>query len=54
MAHTAIKVPGDHFTILEAQAPSTARAVHEWLSRQTGPSQIRGPAQSRSADQLRH
>ena len=31
LPHDSIEVPGDHFTILEAHAASTARAVHEWL-----------------------
>jgi acyl transferase domain-containing protein/acyl carrier protein len=31
-AHTAIDVPGHHFTIMEERAQETARAVREWLS----------------------
>jgi thioesterase domain-containing protein len=31
-AHTAIDVPGDHFTVLEEHAESTAQAVQDWLS----------------------
>jgi thioesterase domain-containing protein/NADP-dependent 3-hydroxy acid dehydrogenase YdfG/aryl carrier-like protein len=30
--HTAIDVAGDHFTMMEAHAEATARAVQEWLS----------------------
>ncbi len=29
--HAAVEVPGDHFTMMEEHASSTARAVHEWL-----------------------
>jgi len=29
--HTAVDVPGDHFTVLEAHADSTAQAVQEWV-----------------------
>ncbi|MFG3016110.1 type I polyketide synthase [Streptomyces cinerochromogenes] len=28
------KVPGDHFTIVEDDAPAVARSVHDWLTRQ--------------------
>ncbi len=31
-AHAAIDVPGDHFTVLEECADSTARAAHGWLA----------------------
>ncbi|MFD0904813.1 type I polyketide synthase [Actinomadura sediminis] len=30
-AHTSIRVPGDHFTMMEAHASSTAGAVEDWL-----------------------
>ncbi len=30
--HTAVDVAGDHFTMMEAHAEATARAVQEWLS----------------------
>ncbi|WP_228535124.1 SDR family NAD(P)-dependent oxidoreductase [Nocardia sp. BSTN01] len=33
LPHTVVDVPGDHFTILEEHAASTARAVREWLDR---------------------
>ena len=29
--HCAVDVPGDHFTIMEAHASATARAVEDWL-----------------------
>ncbi|MFI2215081.1 SDR family NAD(P)-dependent oxidoreductase, partial [Streptomyces sp. NPDC020141] len=29
--HTAVDVPGNHFTMMEEHAPTTARAVEEWL-----------------------
>ncbi|MFE3940173.1 hypothetical protein ACFXPJ_42140, partial [Streptomyces goshikiensis] len=32
LPHTEITVPGDHFTLLEGHARSTARTVHDWLS----------------------
>ncbi|WP_158891504.1 type I polyketide synthase [Amycolatopsis anabasis] len=31
LPHTAIDIPGDHFSILEKYADSTARAVEQWL-----------------------
>ncbi|MFE6667506.1 type I polyketide synthase [Streptomyces sp. NPDC057697] len=31
LPHTGITVPGDHFTMLEEHARTTALAVHEWL-----------------------
>ncbi|WP_322869498.1 type I polyketide synthase [Streptomyces goshikiensis] len=32
LPHTEITVPGDHFTLLEGHARSTARTVHDWLA----------------------
>ncbi|HWH94448.1 MAG TPA: SDR family NAD(P)-dependent oxidoreductase [Baekduia sp.] len=31
--HTAVDVPGTHLTILEDHAPTTARAIDDWLAR---------------------
>lgn len=31
LPHAEITVPGDHFTMLEEHARSTALAIHEWL-----------------------
>ncbi|MFE9462047.1 type I polyketide synthase, partial [Streptomyces californicus] len=31
LPHTAVDVPGDHFTMMEDHAPSTAGTVHDWL-----------------------
>jgi len=31
-AHTTLDVPGNHFTMMEAHAADTARAVREWLA----------------------
>ncbi|MGW7825076.1 alpha/beta fold hydrolase, partial [Streptomyces puniciscabiei] len=31
LPHEQVKVPGNHFSLLERDAASTARAVHEWL-----------------------
>jgi thioesterase domain-containing protein/acyl carrier protein len=31
-AHTVVDVPGTHFTMMESQATTTARAVREWLA----------------------
>ncbi len=31
--HTAVDVPGDHFTILEDHAPTTAKTIRDWLTR---------------------
>ncbi|MDQ0841386.1 acyl transferase domain-containing protein/thioesterase domain-containing protein/short-subunit dehydrogenase/acyl carrier protein [Streptomyces sp. V1I6] len=31
LEHTAVDVPGNHFTMMEEHAPTTARAVEEWL-----------------------
>lgn len=31
LPHTEITVPGDHFTMLEEHARTTALAIHEWL-----------------------
>ncbi|TMU98191.1 SDR family NAD(P)-dependent oxidoreductase [Streptomyces sp. DASNCL29] len=36
LEHTRLEVPGNHFTLLEEHAESTALAVHEWLYRQFG------------------
>ncbi|MFF1698096.1 SDR family NAD(P)-dependent oxidoreductase, partial [Streptomyces sp. NPDC058257] len=33
LEHTAIDVPGNHFTVMEEHSRSTARAVEEWLDR---------------------
>ncbi len=30
--HTEVTVPGDHFTVLEEHAATTARAAHDWLA----------------------
>ncbi|MEV7008658.1 SDR family NAD(P)-dependent oxidoreductase [Streptosporangium sp. NPDC051022] len=30
-AHTVVDVPGDHFTIVEDEAPTTAKAIENWL-----------------------
>ncbi|WP_344866773.1 SDR family NAD(P)-dependent oxidoreductase [Planomonospora alba] len=30
-AHTVLEVPGDHFTMVEDEAPATARAMEDWL-----------------------
>jgi hypothetical protein len=35
-AHTTLDVAGDHFTLLEAHARTTADAVREWLGAVTG------------------
>nr|ADH04660.1 TugD [Chondromyces crocatus] len=35
LPHTAATLPGDHFTILNDQAETTARIVHDWLTRLT-------------------
>ncbi|MFH8367650.1 type I polyketide synthase [Streptomyces sp. NPDC018031] len=32
--HVTVKVPGDHFTMLETHAPTAAEAVHDWLAEQ--------------------
>ncbi|MFE9792753.1 type I polyketide synthase [Streptomyces goshikiensis] len=32
LPHTEVTVPGDHFTLLEGHARSTARTVHDWLA----------------------
>ncbi|MEV0918456.1 type I polyketide synthase [Streptomyces sp. NPDC049967] len=32
LPHTEVTVPGDHFTVLEEHARTTAFAVHDWLS----------------------
>nr|WP_181773152.1 type I polyketide synthase [Amycolatopsis pittospori] len=40
LPHTAVDVPGDHFTILEKHADSTAQAVDQWL--QENPVRIGG------------
>jgi acyl carrier protein len=32
LPHTAVTVPGDHFTMLEDHAGTSARVLHEWLS----------------------
>ncbi|MEU8629852.1 type I polyketide synthase [Streptomyces sp. NPDC048669] len=32
LPHSEVTVPGDHFTVLEEHARTTAHAVHEWLS----------------------
>lgn len=32
LPHTEVTVPGDHFTVLEEHARTTALAVHDWLS----------------------
>ncbi|MEZ0095634.1 acyl transferase domain-containing protein/D-arabinose 1-dehydrogenase-like Zn-dependent alcohol dehydrogenase/acyl carrier protein/thioesterase domain-containing protein [Streptacidiphilus sp. EB129] len=32
-AHTVVDVPGNHFTMMEARAGSTARAVQEWIDK---------------------
>jgi thioesterase domain-containing protein len=32
-AHTVVDVPGDHFTMMEAHASSTAAAVQDWITR---------------------
>ncbi|TCO44763.1 acyl transferase domain-containing protein [Actinocrispum wychmicini] len=32
-ANTVIDVPGNHFTMMEAHASTTAQAVHDWLDR---------------------
>jgi acyl transferase domain-containing protein len=32
LAHTAVDVPGDHFTIMEGQAAAAAAAVETWLA----------------------
>lgn len=32
LPHTEVTVPGDHFTLLEEHADTTARAVHHWLT----------------------
>ncbi|KND26274.1 SDR family NAD(P)-dependent oxidoreductase [Streptomyces acidiscabies] len=34
--HTRLEVPGNHFTLLEEHAGTTANAVHEWLTRRLG------------------
>ncbi|GAA2688857.1 type I polyketide synthase [Streptomyces lunalinharesii] len=31
LPHAEVTVPGDHFTMLEAHARTTARAIHQWL-----------------------
>ncbi|MFC5156470.1 SDR family NAD(P)-dependent oxidoreductase, partial [Streptomyces amakusaensis] len=31
LEHTAVDVPGNHFTMMEEHAPTTARAVTDWL-----------------------
>ncbi|CAL9277936.1 Narbonolide_10-deoxymethynolide synthase PikA1, modules 1 and 2 [Streptomyces sp. SudanB5_2050] len=31
LPHTAVDVPGDHFTMMEDHAPRTADTVHDWL-----------------------
>ena len=36
LADAVMDVPGDHFTIMEEHAPTTARRVEEWLSDHTG------------------
>jgi thioesterase domain-containing protein len=33
--HTAVDVPGDHFTVLEEHSATTAEAVQDWLARLT-------------------
>ncbi|MFJ5846775.1 type I polyketide synthase [Streptomyces sp. NPDC092903] len=38
LPHTEVTVPGDHFTVLEEHARTTALAVHDWLS---GPASLR-------------
>lgn len=32
LPHTEVTVPGDHFTMLESHARTTARTVHHWLT----------------------
>ncbi|WP_158679362.1 thioesterase domain-containing protein, partial [Streptomyces sp. Tu 6176] len=32
LPHTEVTVPGDHFTLLEEHARTTALAVHDWLA----------------------
>ncbi|WP_277743842.1 type I polyketide synthase [Streptomyces sp. LX-29] len=32
LAHTAVDVPGDHFTVIGEHAPDTLRAMADWLS----------------------
>ncbi|MGV9883828.1 type I polyketide synthase [Streptomyces sp. NPDC003006] len=32
LAHAEVTVPGDHFTVLEAHAHTTALATHDWLT----------------------
>ncbi|MCX4547587.1 type I polyketide synthase [Streptomyces sp. NBC_01500] len=36
-ARTTVDVPGDHFTMMETHAATTARAVREWLGAEPGP-----------------
>ncbi|MFE7277378.1 SDR family NAD(P)-dependent oxidoreductase [Streptomyces sp. NPDC057623] len=36
LEHTRLEVPGNHFTLLEEHAESTALAVHRWLVQQLG------------------
>ncbi|MFF4401115.1 type I polyketide synthase [Streptomyces sp. NPDC001480] len=35
LPHTEVTVPGDHFTVLEDHAATTAVAVHDWLGAQS-------------------
>ena len=32
LPHSEVTVPGDHFTVLEDHARTTALAVHDWLA----------------------
>ncbi|MEF9901724.1 SDR family NAD(P)-dependent oxidoreductase [Streptomyces sp. P9-A2] len=45
LPHTEVTVPGDHFTVLEEHARTTALAVHHWLA---GPDRRRPDAWYRS------
>ncbi|MET9777821.1 type I polyketide synthase [Streptomyces sp. NPDC006367] len=47
LPHTEVTVPGDHFTVLEEHARTTALAVHHWLA---GPGRRRPGARHRSGD----
>jgi pimeloyl-ACP methyl ester carboxylesterase len=33
LPHTAVEVPGNHWSMMEAQAAATARPVVDWLAR---------------------
>ncbi|MFJ6462452.1 type I polyketide synthase [Streptomyces sp. NPDC091387] len=37
LPHSEVTVPGDHFSVLEEHARTTALAVHAWLSEHAGP-----------------